>query len=129
MKILQKYAVEPLVVISSKHSVKDTMDRLVLLLVRLDMTVYARINRQLGCGLETRPMECILFDDPELSSPVVEKCPAFALCFPMKIIAWDDGGCWVAYNDPVVLLQVYDRAAEGFYWPDLRTCILQEIEK
>ena len=108
------------------HNVKDTIDLLVLLLEQLNMTIYARINRHMEsrcAGLETRSMECLLYDNPELSSPLVEKHPILALNFPMRIIAWEDQGCHVAFTDLVLLLKAYDPVPVGFHWPDLRASI------
>jgi uncharacterized protein (DUF302 family) len=122
---------EALVILSSRHTVKETVDRLIILLERHGMAIYARINRQAESKwheLETRPMECILFDKPQLSGPVIQKYPVLALCFPMRIIVWEENGCQVAYKDPAVMLQMYDPALEGFHWPDLRTDILQVLQ-
>jgi uncharacterized protein (DUF302 family) len=132
MKVLQNNLLEAPVIISSMYNVKETIDLLVILLGRLHMTIYARINRQAEsrcCELETRPMECILYDNPELSSPLVQKHPTLALYFPMRIVAWEDEGCHVAFNDPMLLLQVYDAALHGSVWRDLRMSIEQELAK
>jgi hypothetical protein len=96
------------------------------------MTIYARINRHTESsysGIETRAMECLLYDNPELSSPLVEKHPILALNFPMRIIAWEDQGCHVAFSDPFVLLKAYDPALIEFHWPDLRTGIQLALAK
>jgi uncharacterized protein (DUF302 family) len=96
------------------------------------MTIYARMNRQMeakSCGLRMRSMQSILFDNPKLSCPVIEKYPILALGFPLKIIAWQDNGCQVAYEDPIVMMQMHDPAPEEFHWPDLRTNILEALTK
>ena len=108
------------------HNVKHTIDRVVVLLEQLNMTIYARINRHTEstcAGLETRSMECLLYDNPEMSSPPVEKHPILALNFPMRIIAWEDQGCHVAFTDLVLLLKAYDPGLAEFHWPDLRANI------
>jgi uncharacterized protein (DUF302 family) len=123
---------EALIVLSSKYTVNETIDRLVILLEGLKMTIYARINRQTGskrCGPRSQSMQYILFDDPKLSCYLIEKYPILALGFPMKIIAWQDSGCKIAYEDPVVMMQMHDPTLEEIHWPDLRTNILQALEK
>ncbi len=96
------------------------------------MTIYARINRQNESkryGPRFQSMQYILFDDPKLSCYLIEKYPILALGFPMKIIAWQDGDCKIAYEDPVLLMQMNDPTLERIHWPDLRTNILQALEK
>ena len=115
---------EAVIVLPSKLSVKETIDRLVISLQQQDMTIYARINRQVESkwyGLETRSLEFILFDDPRLSGPLVERYPTTALCFPARVIAWEDanGSCKVAFRDLLALMQEFAGDAEVFHWPDL----------
>jgi hypothetical protein len=96
------------------------------------MTVLARINRPIEsnrCGLRTQSMQYILVDDPKLSCPVIEKYPILALGFPIKIIAWQDSGCQIAFEDPVLMMQMHIPTLETFHWPDLRTNILHALEK
>src|ERR1700744_4901507 len=114
------------------YNVKETIDLLVILLGRLHMTVYARINRQAEsrcCELETRPMECILYDNPELSSPLVQKHPTLALYFPLRIVAWEDQHCYVAFNDPMLMLSECHPAFHRSVWRDIRMSIEQELVK
>jgi len=107
------------------YTVKETIDRLVVLLQRHDMIVYARINRQTEAkwyyGRATRPLEFILFDDPRLSAPLVEKNPMAALCFPMRIIAWKDeiGRCRISFKDPLIAFAEFRLDLEDFQWPAL----------
>ena len=123
---------EALVIISSSYTVKQTMDRVVMLLEGLGMSIYARINRQVEskwCGIRFPPMECLLFDDPHLSIPVVLQNPVLGLCFPMKIIVWEEDGCQIAFRDPEALLQLYDPGADSLHWPDLRTDISDALRE
>lgn len=116
------------VVLQSKHSVKATVDRLVILLQRSDMTIYARINRQIEArwyGSAARPLEFILFDDPRLSVPMIDRNPIMALCFPIRIIAWEDeiGRCRIAFKDPLEFMKEFHLDLDDFQWPDLRPVI------
>ena len=98
------------------------------------MIVYARINRQIEAkwhGRATRPLEFILFDDPSLTAPLVEENPIIALCFPMRIIAWEDeiGRCRIAYKDPLVSLREFRVDIDNFEWPDLRPVITRALSE
>jgi uncharacterized protein (DUF302 family) len=123
---------EALVVLASHYTVKETLDRLVILFQQRDIVIYARINRQLEAewyGLAMRPLELILFDDPQLSGPMIEGDPRLALYFPLRIVAWEEAGgqCRVAFNDPVVLMRMYVPEREGPYWPDLQPDITRAL--
>jgi uncharacterized protein (DUF302 family) len=116
------------IVLPSKHTVKVTIDRLVILLQRSDMTIYARVNRQIEArwyGRVARPLEFILFDDPRLSAPMIDKNPILALCFPVRIIAWEDeiGRCRIAYKDPEEFRKEFHLDKVDFKWPDIREVI------
>jgi uncharacterized protein (DUF302 family) len=123
---------EALVVLASQYTVKETIDRLVILLQRWDMLIYARINRQIEAkwfGLSTRELEFILFDDPRLSVPIIELNPTLALCFPMRIIAWEEasGACRVAFKDPIVLMRIHVPDRDELFWPDLHADITRVL--
>ena len=92
------------------------------------MTIYARINRQTEAkwySRVTRPLEFILFDDPRISAPMFERNPIIALCFPARIIAWEDeiGRCRIAFKDPLESMKEFGVDREDFQWPDLRPVI------
>ena len=116
------------------YTVKESIDRLVVVLQRYDMIVYARINRQMEAkwyGRVTRPLEFILFDDPRLSARLVEKNPLVAVCFPMRIIAWEDeiGRCRISFKDPLIVLVEFRVDLEDFRWPDLRAVITRVLSE
>ena len=118
--------------LSSSFTVKESADRLIILLDRLQMAVYARVNRKdesRWWGVVSRPMECILFDRPQLSTPIIEKDPILAFYFPMKIIIWEDNGCRVAFRDLTTMLRKYDPASEIAQWPNLCADITRALEK
>ena len=125
---------EAFVVLESMYTVKESIDRLVVVLQRYDMIVYVRINRQMEAkwyGRVTRPLEFILFDDPRLSVRLVEKNPLVALCFPMRIIAWEDeiGRCRISFKDPLITLAEFRVDLEDFRWPDLRAVITSVLSE
>ena len=113
---------------------RETIDRLVISLQQQNMTIYARINRQVESkwyGLETRSLEFILFDDPRLSGPLVERYPTAALCFPVRLIAWEDSGgsCQVTFRDLLAVRQDYTWDPEIFNWPDLVPVISRALSE
>jgi uncharacterized protein (DUF302 family) len=117
-----------IVVLPPKYSVKEAIDRLVILLGEIDMTIYARINRQTEAkwySMVIRPLEFILFDDPRISAPMFERNPIIALCFPARLIAWEDevGRCRIAFKDPLELMKEFGMNREDCKWPDLRPLI------
>ena len=84
-------------------SVRETIDRVVALLVERKITVYARINQQSevqNAGLKIAPLEFVLFGNPKAGGPVMAENPVAALDLPLKIIAWEDAAkkVWIAYN-------------------------------
>lgn len=116
----------------SKHTIKVTIDRLVILLQQFDMTIYARIDRQIEArryGRVARPLELILFDDPRLSAPMIDRNPIVALCFPVRIIAWEDeiGHCRIAFKDPLEFMKEFYLDREDFQWPDLQPAIARVL--
>lgn len=113
---------------------KETVDRLVISLQQREMTIYARIDRQVESkwyGLITRPLEFILFDDPRLSAPLVEKTPTAALCFPARIIAYEDdnGSCQVAFRDLLAAVKEFAWGQDVFSWPDLIAVISRALSE
>ena len=122
------------VVLPSKYSVKESIDRLVILLQQADMTIYARINRETEArwySRVTRPLEFILFDDPRVSAPLFERNPIIALCFPARIIAWEDeiGRCRIAFKDPLEIIKDFRVDRDDCQWPDLRPVITRILSE
>jgi uncharacterized protein (DUF302 family) len=121
------------VVLPSRFSIKETVDRLVMALQQQDMIIYARINRQVESkwyGIETRPLEFLIFDDPRLSGPLVERDPIAAICFPVRIIAWEDanGYCRVAFRDLPAIIKKWGWQ-EAISWPDLVPVITRALSE
>ena len=107
---------------------------MVIGLERFHMIIYARINRQIEAkwyGRFTRPLEFILFDNPQITAHLVEENPMTALCFPMRVIAWVDeiGRCLISYKDPLITLKEFHVDIENFDWPDLRPIIARILSE
>ena len=95
-------------VIESKHSVKDTLDRLTKILESKGIKVMARINHAAGAkgaGLELPDTELLIFGNPKLGTPLMQTNRAIGLDLPMKALAWKDkaGKVRLAYTAPAAL--------------------------
>lgn len=93
-----------LVTIVSKHSVKDTIDRLEAALRAKDITVFARVDHAAGAasvGMPLRPTELIIFGNPKAGTPLMQANQTAGLDLPLKVLAWEaaDGKVWLTYND------------------------------
>jgi len=98
---------------SSPYSVKETIDRLVIILEKNKASVYARIDQQAevrNTGREMGALEFILFGNPKAGGPIMLENPMAALDLPLKIIAWEDASkkVWLAYNKAAYLQERYD---------------------
>ena len=101
-----------IIIRSSPWSVKETIDRLVVILEDRKATVYARINQQSeahNVGKEIPPLEFILFGNPKAGGLIMAENPIAALDLPLKIIAWEDAAksVWIAYNNASYLEERY----------------------
>jgi uncharacterized protein (DUF302 family) len=97
---------------SSRWSVKETMDRLVVILEEHKATVYARINQQSevhNAGKEIPALEFVLFGNPKAGGLIMAENPIAALDLPLKIIVWEDveKSVWLAYNTAAYLEERY----------------------
>jgi uncharacterized protein (DUF302 family) len=95
---------EGVIILSSQHSVKETIDLLQAFLTQHGATIYARIDQQdelKKAGQTIPPLEFMLFGNPKAGGPMMAENPVAALDLPLKVIAWEDKGqkVWIAYND------------------------------
>lgn len=101
-------AAEGVIVVTSANDVKTTMDKLEKLLTSKGITVFARINHQHGAksiGQSLPPMELLIFGNPKLGTPLMQKNQQMGLDLPMKALVYEaaDGKTYIAYNDPAYL--------------------------
>lgn len=92
----------------SRHSVRETMDRLEQAAKQRGLVVVARINHAAGAskaGLSLRPTELLVFGNPKVGTPLMQSRQEIGLDLPLKALAWEDkaGQVWLAYNDPAHL--------------------------
>jgi uncharacterized protein (DUF302 family) len=94
----------------SPHSVPETIDRLATILQAKGITIFARLDQQAEAekvGLSLRPIQLLLFGNPQAGTPLMVAEPTIALDLPLKALAWEaaDGKVWLSYNDPHYLQQ------------------------
>lgn len=109
---LAAHAQSPLTRLESRHSVKDTADRLAKALADKGIKVAARIDHAAGAksvGLEMPPAEVVMFGNPKLGTPLMLANPEIAIDLPMKVVIWQDkaGKVWIGYTPPDALKSRY----------------------
>jgi uncharacterized protein (DUF302 family) len=99
-----------LVNLKSNHNVKMTADKLVDILKKKGMTVFARIDHAAGAKKvdeELRPTELVIFGNPKVGTPLMRCAQTVAIDLPQKMLIWQDaaGSTWLSYNDPSYLMK------------------------
>lgn len=98
-------AQDGLVNVSSKYSVKDSLDRVEADLKAKSITVFARIDHAAGAAsvaMPLRPTEVLIFGNPKAGTPLMQANQTIGIDLPLKILGWQDadGKVWLTYNDP-----------------------------
>jgi uncharacterized protein (DUF302 family) len=93
-----------LITISSRHSVKETIDRLATALAAKGIAVFARIDHGAGAAsvaLALRPTELLIFGSPKGGTPLMQARQSIGIDLPLKMLAWQDesGKVRLSYND------------------------------
>ena len=94
-----------LITISSKHSARETLDRLADAATDGGMRVFARVDHAAGAAeveMELRPTELLLFGHPRGGTPLMIDNQMAGIDLPIRALAWEDehGQVWLTYNDP-----------------------------
>jgi uncharacterized protein (DUF302 family) len=98
-------AEDGLVSIASKHSVKESLDRLEADLKAKNITVFARVDHAAGAAsvaMPLRPTEVLIFGNPKAGTPLMQANQTIGIDLPLKILGWQDadGKVWLTYNEP-----------------------------
>lgn len=96
--------------IASRHSVTETLQRLVSLLTERGVMIFARIDFSgdaARAGLTLRPEQMLIFGNPRAGTPLMQSVPAAGLDLPLKALVWEDaaGHTQIAYNDPQYVIR------------------------
>ena len=100
----------PLIVRASPFSVKETVDRLQLLLASKTVQVFARIDHAVGAraaGLTLPDEEVLIFGDPKVGTFLMQECAPLGIELPLRILVWQGKQTQVAYRDPLDWLAEY----------------------
>lgn len=91
--------------LKSTQPVKATTDRLEDIIKAKGMNIVARVNHAAAAekiGETLRPMELILFGNPQAGTPLMQSQQSVGIDLPQKILVWEDdqGKVWLSYNNP-----------------------------
>jgi uncharacterized protein (DUF302 family) len=95
---------EGLIAIPSRHSVKETIDRLEAALKAKNIQIFARVDHGAGAasvGMKLRPTELLVFGHPKSGTPLMAARQTIGIDLPLKALAWADeaGQVRLAWND------------------------------
>ena len=101
-------AADGVILVASKNDVKTTANKLEKILTEKGVTVFARVNHAAGAksiGQSLRPMELLIFGNPKLGTPLMQKNQEIGLDLPLKALIFEaeNGTTYIAYNDPAYL--------------------------
>ncbi len=99
-----------LITLPSRHSARETMERLLAALAAHNMTVFARIDHAANAaaaGMPLRPTEVVLFGNPKGGTVLMQDQQTAGIDLPLKALVWEDAGgkAWLGYTDPHWLAQ------------------------
>lgn len=94
--------------IASKFSVKTTSARLVDILRREKLTVFADIDHQANANsvkLALRPTRLIIFGNPQSGTQLMHENQTIGLDLPLKYLVWEsvDHQVYISWNNPYYL--------------------------
>jgi|SRR5215469_1120215 len=97
-----------LVVVPSKYSVDDTVDRLQAAFREKGMQIFAVIDHSDEAekvGLKMPATKVVIFGSPKGGTPLMLAAPSLAIDLPLKALVAEDanGEASVTYNDPEYL--------------------------
>jgi len=103
--------------VRSRHSVRETIDRLEALVKTRGLTVFARIDFSGDAeraGLSMGAMQMLLFGNPKAGTPLLLASPRSGLDLPLRALAWQDadGAVWVSSNSPDYIASRHGLTAE-----------------
>ena len=106
-----------LITLPSRHSARDTADRLEAALKAKGVTLFARIDHAAGAavaGMVLRPTELLVFGDPRGGTPLMQAAQTMGIDLPLKALAWEDaeGKVWLTVNDVAWLARRHGLVAE-----------------
>ncbi len=93
--------------ISSSRSVPETVDRLEAFLKSKGMKIFLRLDQAAeaaAVGVAMEPAVLLLFGNPAVGTPLMNRYPSLAIDIPLKALVWKSvDGVRVSYNSPEYL--------------------------
>ncbi len=87
----------------SKYSVPETIARFEKAITAKGWVVFTELDHAAAAaktGLELRPRTVVVFGNPRIGTPAMQKAPTLAIDVPAKALVWQDdqGRVWLTYN-------------------------------
>jgi uncharacterized protein (DUF302 family) len=93
--------------IESAHSFAETVARISRALESHGIKIFATIDQKAeaaAVGLGMPPVTLILFGNPKAGTPLMVAQPVSGLDLPLKVLVWESGGVFVAFNTAAYLI-------------------------
>jgi uncharacterized protein (DUF302 family) len=99
------FAVEIFITVASHYSAKETADKFESIIKDKGLTVSAQIEHQknaIEVNLTLWPTEVIIFENPNITTQLMQCYPLGAIDLPQKVLISDDADnkVWLSYNNP-----------------------------
>lgn len=116
------FAQDGWIIKDSKHSVKETSDKLEAIIEKAPPTLFARVDHAAGAekaGLKLQDATLLIFGAPKIGTPIMQDNIKAGLDLPIRVLIWDENGqTKIGYLDPQTLKNRYglesaDKALEG----------------
>jgi uncharacterized protein (DUF302 family) len=96
----------------SKYSVQETIKRFEAAVTAKGWVVFTEVDHAAAAakfGLEMRPRTVVVFGNPKIGTPAMQKAPTLAIDVPAKALVWQDdqGKVWLTYNSAEYLGGLY----------------------
>jgi len=107
-----------LVSVQSRSSAPETVERLLSVLTKRKLTVFARVDHAAGAasvGLQLRPTELVIFGNPQGGTALIQDRQSSGIDLPLKVLVWQDldSKTWLTYNDPSWIAHRHSLGAES----------------
>ena len=102
--------IEGLEQVESKHSVDETVRRVLSLLAEKGIKLFTIIDHAAeatSAGLNLRPTKVVIFGSPKAGTALMQAAPTTAIDLPLKVLVWQDAEnrTWLAWNTADYLRQ------------------------
>jgi uncharacterized protein (DUF302 family) len=92
-------------------TVQETADKVEAIVRSLGLLYFETVEHDKiakSRGITIPPVREILFEDPDLTTKLIQCQPTIALDLPMKVIVWqEEGDVYLGFIDPKFLRKVY----------------------